>query len=287
MATDESILALCKKLGFKKPEKMFHENLLFGSGKELTDDDGLALAAYMEKYGPLKLRYIFLSENELTDVTAIALADALRNNLAPELEVIHFHRNKLTDKGVMAITSALTDTPHYYMREINVAENDGIGDDALISLVDMYKVMWEKPRCEEIPLTRLEWQGTLFNKHKITDTGVFALCDAMLNRDFWLNNIEELDLSDNEITDAGLSRIADCIAAGHMKKLKSLYLTWNKITDEGAEALANAILKCKKQPNLFDVRLDYMEVTDEGRSKIVEAGTERDCKISVILKHFD
>mmetsp|Transcript_51267 Transcript_51267/g.85028 ORF Transcript_51267/g.85028 Transcript_51267/m.85028 type:complete len:311 (+) Transcript_51267:42-974(+) len=287
VATDEQIKAFCHKVGWLVEEAK-HENLIFGKkdpkAPDLTDEDGIAFTTLIRQQGPTKLRYIFFSENEFGDKTAIEIAGLLKDNLMPELEVIHIADNQLSTVGVAAITNALTEQTHFYFRELNTNKNRKVGDEAIVNLLECWKKMWEMPRVENIPWVKLCMAGHIFEKGKISDDGVVALCDALMNRDFFLNLLEELDLSDNQLTDVALEAIAACIAEGHFKRLKSLYLTSNKITNTGALALADAIKAVKKPCKLFDIRLDYQEVTKLGKEAIIQAGEERGTKTFCIIQ---
>lgn len=54
------------------------------------------------------------------------------------------------------------------------------------------------------------------------------------------------DSSDNDIRDAGFSALALAIERGNLRKLRSLYFVSNRVTDEGAAALAKAIANNKR-----------------------------------------
>ena len=54
---------------------------------------------------------------------------------------------------------------------------------------------------------------------------------------------QRLDLSINQIGDAGMAALADACAKGSMAKLEKLYLGRNKIGDSGVSALADACAK--------------------------------------------
>lgn len=52
--------------------------------------------------------------------------------------------------------------------------------------------------------------------------------------------------SDNDIRDAGFSALSLAIERGNLRKLRSLYFVSNRVTDEGAGALAKAIANNKR-----------------------------------------
>jgi len=65
--------------------------------------------------------------------------------------------------------------------------------------------------------------------------------NKLLTRQLDLNNISNLNLSNNQIGDDGVKLLADSLAKGEMPKLKVLHLHGNKITDEGQDALVNVL----------------------------------------------
>ena len=78
-------------------------------------------------------------------------------------------------------------------------------------------------------------QLSLWNNY-IGDTGVDILCTALsMNK----NNLRKLDLSENDITDAGAGYLGQMLKNNTI--LTHLTLSRNNISDEGIEELANAI----------------------------------------------
>ena len=211
----------------------------------------------------------------------------MRAGALPKLEVIHLQRTRLTNRGAVAIFDALGEVAHLNMRDINFAECDGIGDEAMLSLVANLKRTWENPLVQDLAFTKIDLSGTMDQRHHVSDVGLCALANALLERDFFLNHLEELNLSDNDIADEGLRALAAALGDGHLRKMTSLYLSANKITNEGAFALAAAAKGAKKLPELYDMRLDYQLVGWDGRRAIVEAFKERGQKVSVILKNLE
>jgi hypothetical protein len=65
--------------------------------------------------------------------------------------------------------------------------------------------------------------------------------NKLLTRQLDLNNISNLNLSNNQIGDDGVKLLADSLAKGEMPKLKVLHLHGNKITDEGQGFLIDSL----------------------------------------------
>ena len=63
----------------------------------------------------------------------------------------------------------------------------------------------------------------------------------LLTRKLDLNNISNLNLSNNQIGDDGAKLLADSLLNGKFPHLKTLRLEGNKITDEGQDALVNVL----------------------------------------------
>lgn len=57
----------------------------------------------------------------------------------------------------------------------------------------------------------------------------------------YLSKVSTIDLSNKQIDDNGAKVLADSLAKGEMPNLKKLHLEGNKITDEGQDALINAL----------------------------------------------
>ena len=82
--------------------------------------------------------------------------------------------------------------------------------------------------------------------NQIGDTSMISLADALGKGA--LAQLNGLFLSDNQISDAGLSALAKAITPGPSGKgalpqLKKLYLHYNQIGDVGMQALAGAVSK--------------------------------------------
>ena len=289
MATEEEMDAVALKFGIDSAREWPTHDMAMGVEQQLTDHDVAVLMESFVKYGAPKLRYVFLSGNpELSDAAARALAGAMRAKALPMLEVIHFRQNAITDTGAVEVVSAISDALHVNIREIEFDECQGVGDDTLRALTDSLRRMWENPAVGDIYLERLDLAGSQYIRHHIGDSALSQFATALLERDFYLNHLEEINLSDNDIGDEGFGKLCDAIADGRLPKLAHLYLSCNKISNVGAQKLADAFTASREPLELYDMRLDYQLVGWDGRRAIVEAAKARDGKkVSVILKHLE
>ena len=289
MATEEEMDAVAVKFGIESARGWPEEEMAMGVEQQLTDDEVAALMESFVKYGAPKLRYVFLSGNpELSDAAARALAGAMRAKALPTLEVIHFRQNAITDAGAAEVVSAISEALHVNIREIEFEECEGVGDETLRALTESLRRMWENPDVGDIYLEKLDFAGSQFIRHHIGDSALSQFATALLERDFYLNHLEEINLSDNDITDEGFIKLCEAIADGRLPKLEHLYLSCNKISNVGAQKLADAFTAAREPLELYDMRLDYQLVGWDGRRAIVEAAKARnDRKVSVILKHLE
>jgi len=96
------------------------------------------------------------------------------------------------------------------------------------------------------PLRKLPALGTLFlGRCEIGDEGVASLVDNLGKDDF--NALENLDLSNNKITDAGVTRLLAALDAGGLPKLVhrpySSMLHHNSVSAVAVEAVKHAMVK--------------------------------------------
>ena len=160
--------------------------------------------------------------------------------------------------------------------------------DAFSGTISIGNDLWQGIDLADIHIVRLDLSGSQLIRHHVSDSALTEFATGLLERDFFLNNVEEINLSDSDITDEGFGKLCDALADGQLPKLKSLYVSCNNISNGGALKLAEAFAKSPEPLELFDMRLDYQLVGWDGRRAIVEAAKARnDRKVSVILKHLE
>lgn len=74
-----------------------------------------------------------------------------------------------------------------------------------------------------------------------------------------------------QICDAGFAAFSVAIQRGNLRKLRSLYFVSNLITDDGANALAQAIAH-NKRTKLYDIRLGFQNVDQPTGPRVTKAG---------------
>ena len=85
-------------------------------------------------------------------------------------------------------------------------------------------------------------------------------------------HVQTLWLSDNKISDAGLTALAKAVESRALPQLKELYLNYNQIGDVGMQALAGAVSK-GALPQLETLSLSSNKIGDSGLSAFAKVLT--------------
>jgi hypothetical protein len=159
------------------------------------------------------------------------------------LQTLQFTRTYLDDEALPEITRAVKEAKFRFRRLL--LGNVGAGRDALLDLLkaiqareDFCLEMWGmEVNSDDSDLLEQVLRGETQGK-SIDDSGAFKLAGAAVASTL----IDKLDLTDNDIGDAGATELARVLPDTH---LESLILTKNKISDVGARLLGEALIKSK------------------------------------------
>ena len=288
LPTDPLELVLEYKLGFDDVSDLADKTCIitYDKRKQLTVDDAKTLAQAFIDQGPCKAEYLFLQGNEFGDEGLMAIAEAIKDGALPKLLTVDFSRNGCTDKGFIAFVNVIKHCRQF--RDIIFSENT-LGDEGFAALHEVFK-RDEWPNVERINLA-----GAQFARHTISDASFLPWATDLADGKIKMLRLEEFEMSDNDIKDAGYAAFAVAIQRGNLRKLKSLYFVSNLITDEGAGALAAAIAN-NKRCKLFDIRLGFQSIDEPmaarvtkagGKAAIEAAGETLGRKVSCILAPLD
>jgi len=286
--TEPLELVLEYKLGFDDVEDLAAKNcvITYDELKKLTEEDGTIFAQALIDQGPTDVEYLFFSGNELGDKGVIAIARAMEEGALPRLLTVDISRNGVTDVGFTSLVNAIKFCPRF--RDIICAENN-LSDKGFAALHEVFK------RDEWPGIERLNLAGAQFERHTISDASFLPFAQDLADGKIKLIRLEELEMSDNDIRDPGYAALSLAIQRGNLRKLRSLYFVSNLITDEGANALADAIAN-NKRTKLFDVRLGFQNISEPmgervtkegGKRAIEEAGKTLGRKVECILAPLD
>lgn len=284
LPTDPLELCLEYKLGFDDVSDLQAKTTIitYDERKPLDTADASVLAQALIDQGPCMLEYLFLPNNAFGDAGIMAIAKAMEEGALPKLLTVDFSRCSVTDAGFVTFVNAIKHCPQF--RDVIFQEN-ALGDAGFTALHAVLK-RDEWPNVERINLA-----GAQLARHTISDASFVPFAQDLADGQVKMLRLEELEMSDNDIRDDGYAAFALAIHRGNLRKLRSLYFVSNLITDEGANALAQAIAH-NKRTKLFDIRLGFQNigepegarVTKEGgKAAIQEAGLTLGRKVECIL----
>ena len=286
--TDPLERALEYKLGFDDVSDLQGKScvITYDERKKLDAEDVKAFAQACIDQGPTQIEYLFLAGNTFGDEGLVAIARAMEEGALPKLLTVDFTRCGATDAGFAALVNAIKFCRNF--RDIVFQENT-LGDAGFAALHQVLK------RDEWPNVERLNLAGAQAARHTISDASFLPFATDLADGEVKMLRLEELEMSDNDVRDAGFAAFAVAVQRGNLRKLRSLYLVSNLITDEGAEALAQAIAH-NKRTKLFDIRLGFQNISEAdgprvtkegGKAAIQAAGATLGRKVECILAPLD
>jgi hypothetical protein len=186
-----------------------------------------------------------LSKVELREADVDAIVDGLKK--AQTLESVVFDKCKLNDESVEKLATALIDGNHLTVKKISLRHNTigNRGATAIARVCEMSTTIEEFDLSENVissrgaaavitafrnnPNPAIHTLNLAQNEIWDMDDGAFLKTNSTL---------KVLNLDGNFMHDEGAEQIANAIAGNKNSKMESLYLGWNGIADEGAQALA-------------------------------------------------
>ena len=150
---------------------------------------------------------------------ALAISNSMKH--LQNLKVVDLPGNRFGEEGGAAILSSLADN----VKSINL-NNNKIGSESLLKLVTWIDNNPVRCLLEELSL----------ENNNIGDSFVLTLTDSLMRSQA---PIRTLNLSRNNITDAGAVYLSDILSTNyHMKNFK---ISWNKIKGRGGISIAEAL----------------------------------------------
>ena len=211
-----------------------HQNLtVLDVGFNDIGDDGCEAMSVNMLAGNHTLRNLFLSGNQITKKGATALAGAILHGCS--LSRLHLSANRLGASGIKVLAHA-------------IAESESRAKQLL-------------QRQGGIKLGYTIKPVTLEELH-VSDVGFDADgCSALSSMIMTNSNLTTLALASNNIDDRDMALLSQAFAQNKIIPLKSILLSFNKITCVGVECLMNAIWG---SPTLREIKLDNNKMQDRG-----------------------
>ncbi|XP_056330041.1 NACHT, LRR and PYD domains-containing protein 3-like [Danio aesculapii] len=220
-----------KQLIFKKMLPVIRES----RSVQLRDcgltEEGCAALTSALRSNPEHLRELDLSWNKLGN--SVTLLSAVLEDPHCKLEKLRLNNCGLTDEGCAALTSALRSNPEH-LRGLDLSWNK-LGDSVTLPFAVL-----EDPRCKLETL----W---LVNCG-LTDEGCAALASALRSNP---EHLRVLDLSWNKLGDS--VTLLSAVMEDPRCKLKTLWLSYCGLTDEGCAALASALKSNPEHLRVLDL----------------------------------
>jgi Ran GTPase-activating protein (RanGAP) involved in mRNA processing and transport len=209
-----------------------HQSLtVLDLGFNCVGDKGfMALSLHMIA-GNHTLRNLFLSGNNCKDKGSMAIAGALLHGCS--LTRLHLSANNLGIEGIKVITGAIAEVDK--RRQNLMLRQGGV------------KTSVQPTALEELHLGDV----------KMKSQGVAAFSSMILSN----TCLRVLNLGDNEIDDKDLALLSQTLTQNKSIPLRSLLLSFNKITCVGVECLMNAVWGSK---TLKELKLDNNKMQDRG-----------------------
>ncbi|XP_058632540.1 NACHT, LRR and PYD domains-containing protein 12-like isoform X1 [Onychostoma macrolepis] len=234
--------------GLKDPRCKLEKLWLYDCG--VTDEGCAALSSALRSNS--HLRELSLNRNKLGDAGLMLISDGLKDPRC-KLEKLWLSHCGVTDEGCAALSSALRSNSH--LKELDLSDNK-LGAAGLTLISDGLK----DPRCK-------------LEKLKLYDCGVTAGGCAALRSNS--SHLRELDLSLNNLGDAGLMLISDGLKDPRCK-LEKLWLSDCGVTYVGCADLSSAL---RSNSLLRELDLSWNNLGDAGLKLISDGLKDPRCKL--------
>jgi len=231
---------VCRRLEERDP--CLTELNLYGRG--IGDAGAMRIASCLKKNTSLK--EINLYGNNIGDEGVIALAAGLSESTS--VEIVRLGNNQIGDKGAAALGSILA--TNHTIRVLVLFVN-GIGPVGAAAVARGLK-------------HNTSVQKLMLNMNNLGDEGAEAFGDTLCDN----RGLKQLYLSDNKIGDSGVTAIADGLICNE-GALQELNLSDNEITCEGAKEMA---VRLKLNNGLKSLWLSGNPILRDGVKAMIQDG---------------
>ena len=241
----------------------------------LSDDGATVISGFLKcKNCLLELN---ISHNAITDKGTKEIAEAIEINST--LQNIDISRNHISVEGLVYFMEAVKN--NCTLQEIDITHNN-VTKSGFTSIkqcienlqpIQIYaswnEISWSKKYKEHVLMSRIPSSGAPDNieddvwSYKDRDLSLFMFFSDCLKED---DTLQELNMSWNKITNEEARMIGEAIKVN--KTLQILDISVNSISDDGAAAISDG-LKCNI--SLQELDMSYNKITNEGAKMIGEA----------------
>ena len=236
------------------------------------------------------LRKLDVSCNTVCDDGAVAISEFLKNNTT--LQELNISYNKICNKGIVSIGKALQN--NNTLEILNISYNS-VSDDGVIifsgliksnNILKQLKISWNDIHFDlnssvksfssdmvlfgntgAIVMSAFLYHSNILQElnvsnSNISDDGAVAISECLFNK----HKLQELNVSHNKVSDKGIINIAKALEFNGA--LQSLVISHNNISDDGAIALSKYL---KNNCTLQELSISHNVVSDNGIISISKA----------------
>ena len=215
-------------------ERKHHQNLtVLDLGFNSIGDDGCTSLSMHMVAGNHTLRNLFLSGNKIKQKGTVALASAILHGCS--LSRLHLSNNNLGEEGINVLVQSIAEAEKRVQLLLHRQGGIKLG-------YNIKPVTLEECNLDNVSMT----------------TKCFETLSNMVLTNF---NLKNISLANNNLDDSDLALLSQSLTQNKNIPLKSLILSFNKITCVGIECLMNAVWGSS---TLKEVKLDSNLMEDRG-----------------------
>jgi len=215
-------------------ERKHHQNLtVLDLGFNSIGDDGCTSLSMHMVAGNHTLRNLFLSGNKIKQKGTVALASAILHGCS--LSRLHLSNNNLGEEGINVLVQSIAEAEKRVQQLLHRQGGIKLG-------YNIKPVTLEECNLDNVSMT----------------TKCFETLSNMVLTNF---NLKNISLANNNLNDSDLALLSQSLTQNKNIPLKSLILSFNKITCVGIECLMNAVWGSS---TLKEVKLDSNLMEDRG-----------------------
>ncbi len=215
-------------------EGRHHQNLtVLDLGFNGIGDDGCTSLSLHAVAGNHTLRNLFLSGNKIQQKGVMALASAILHGCS--LSRLHLSNNDLGEEGINVLVQSIREVETRVQQLLQRQGGIKIG-------YNIKPVTIEEFNVDNVSMT----------------TKGFETLSSMVMMNY---NLKNISLGNNNLSDSDLALLSQSLTQNKKNPLKTLILSFNKITCVGVEGLMNAVWGSS---TLREIKLDNNMVKDRG-----------------------
>jgi hypothetical protein len=186
----------------------------------------------------LKLEHLYLPRNHLQSAGVAVLAAAALRGMFPALTRLDLFATDAEATGASVLSRAASHGAFAKLQMLDLG-NDALGDNGVAELAAAVSTVIVTVRGTAGTHTFHDLRSLFLVRNQITAVGARSLAEA-IGREGVLPQLAYLDLSGNQLGDEGAAALAQALIGGALPHLLTLDARENNLTDSGRAQLATA-----------------------------------------------